>query len=233
MRPQLRPFALFFVVALLLLLGLFFLNEKRDQFASKPVEKKVNASSVKSSTLLNQQDIKTKQEIRPYKSPDTLNRNTEINTLKNLVIEKLQQHEAHRTKLLGQSVRQSPSGIQNWYLIGIEKPSKEECAQVRKFISEVSDQADNSTRNELDEWIGDEIERYDSLGILGDRAAIIIIPDNPKETMVAYVYTTDDIGSELAKIDPKNEFDYEFSNLKTYFREDSKILQRFGQIIKK
>lgn len=144
----------------------------------------------------------------------------------------LQKAESERTTLLSQKTWKTDTGKEEWYLIGISPPSKSEIEAVREHILRLEEIAKGKYRDSNDELIGSLIETYDPFGRLGKRAAIIKIPENPKQRMTALVYRASDFEAEKSKIDPENPFNYQLDSLKIYVRDDFESLHRFKKIIK-
>ncbi len=161
-----------------------------------------------------------------------LRKNTELAKVENRIWDALEVLESDRIRLIGEQDRLAKSGMQTWYLIGIELPNDDQIEKARSLIAEAMDCVEVSSREKLDKRIGEMVDMYDTFGSQGKRAAIIKIPHDGEQPMVALVYRSDDFDEELKKLDPATPFHYYLEGLKIYFREDATILDRFSKIIK-
>jgi hypothetical protein len=115
------------------------------------------------------------------------------------------------------------------YYLDVMPPSLEEIEVMRQAISEVLGNVDDSKKQEMDEWVGWMIERYDPFGTSGRKIMGIRIPTDSGKPISGWTYPTADPKNELQlllKGDMEAPADMQF-----YVSSDNETSERFSALL--
>ncbi len=139
-------------------------------------------------------------------------------------------YEASRSTMLLEAKR----GTNYCYLLGVEPPSPEEIASLRKYISELQHQVTKSDSQRLDDYLGKMVSRYDCFGVDGRKAIYILIPEDFKTKAISgTTFSVNDFEEVKKVFDPNIPIvEFPYRNVKPYIRGDTKMLSRFQSLIR-
>lgn len=138
------------------------------------------------------------------------------------------EHESKRARLLSTTRH----GNEMWYLLGVEPPDASEVKSIRKKLAEIQSKLSKQDTQQLDDIIRDLINNYDPFGILGQRAMLIKVPEDPGGRIRGMTFDSDGFDADVAKFSPSAPENYTFRNYVEFFREDGKIPERFEALLK-
>lgn len=147
------------------------------------------------------------------------------------LMKEFERMEASRTKRIARITKQTPEGPVEAYLLGIDPPDAEQIAQARALITQAMAEVEPASREDLDEWIDDLMDTYDSLGKIGKRAAIVNVPHDPEGRAHAMVIPCHAYEAQVALLDPPDGR-LELQDPVFHSPSQGQPLDRFSAVIK-
>jgi hypothetical protein len=218
------------IIAVLVVTGglLYHLNhEFRYRSIAQPIELKhvENLPDESESVEMTKNNGKGKRAVEP-----PVGEVKSFSALRKEVEQVFGDYEASRSTMLLEAKR----GTNYCYLLGVEPPSQEEIASLRKYISELQHQVSKNDSQRLDDYLGKMISRYDCFGVDGRKAIYILIPEDFETKAISgTTFSVDDFEEVKKVFDPNIPLvEFPYRNVKPYIRGDTKMLSRFQSLIR-
>lgn len=154
-----------------------------------------------------------------------------IKRIRGRLMKEFERMEAARTKRIARITKQTPEGPVEAYLLGIDAPNAAQIDEARAMISQAMAEVEPASREDLDEWIDDLMDTYDSLGKIGKRAAIVNVPHDPEGRAHAMVIPCHAYEAQVALLDPPDGR-LELQDPVFHSPSQGQPLDRFSAVIK-